>query len=95
MKIDKRTIEAVSRLAKISLLESEKESYITDFKEILSAFKTLDSIDVSSVKSSFKPVEEKNAMRDDKITKGISQKEALQYTCYHERGFFVGPKTIR
>ncbi len=94
MKIDKELIEKVSKLAKLKLNEFEKEKYIKDFKEILDAFAVLDKIEVKSVNSSFRPIEEKNILREDKVEQGISQKEALKFTKYQEDGFFVGPKTI-
>lgn len=94
MKIDKELIEKVSKLAKLNLDESEKEKYIKDFKEILNYFAILDKIDVTSVKSSFRPIEEKNILREDKVQKSITQKEALKFTAHKENGFFIGPKTI-
>ena len=94
MKIDKELIEKVSKLAKLRLDESEKDKYILDFKEILDAFAILDKIDVKSVKSSFRPIEEKNILREDKVEKSISQKEALKFTKHQEEGFFIGSKTI-
>lgn len=94
MKIDKELIEKVSKLSKLKLDESEKEKYSKEFKEILDAFAILDKIDVKSVKSSFRPIEEKNILREDKVEKSISQKEALKFTKHQEKSFFVGPKTI-
>jgi len=94
MKIDKELIEKVSKLAKLKLDESEKKKYSKDFKEILDAFVILDKIDVKYIKSSFRPIEENNVLREDIVEKSISQKEALKFTKYQEDGFFVGPKTI-
>ena len=94
MKIDKELIEKVSKLAKLKLDESEKEKYSKEFKEILDAFTILDKIDVKSVKSSFRPIEEKDILREDKVGESITQKEALKFTKYQEKGFFIGPKTI-
>jgi len=94
MKIDKELIEKVSKLSKLKLDESEKEKYSKDFKEILDAFAILDKIDVKSVKSSFRPIEKKDILREDKVGESITQKEALKFTKHQEKGFFVGPKTI-
>lgn len=94
MKIDKELIDKVSRLAKLKLNETEKGKFSKDFKEILDAFAILDKINVKGLKSSFRPIEQKNILRNDQIEKGITQEDALKFTKHKEKGLFIGPKTI-
>jgi len=94
MKITKELIEKVGRLSKLRLSEHEKEKYCEEFKDILQAFTVLDEVSVKGVRSSFKPVEEKNVLREDKASESISQEEALKFTKHEEKGFFIGPKTV-
>ena len=94
MKISKELIGKVSSLSKLKLNESEKERYTKEFEEILGSFTVLGKLDVNSVKSSFRPIEERNVLREDIIEKSISQEEALKFTKFKEKGFFIGPKTI-
>ena len=60
MKISKELIEKVSDLSKLNLSDSEKDKCIEDFEEILESFAILDKLDVESIESSFRPIEERN-----------------------------------
>ena len=94
MKIDLNLITAVSNLSKIRLSQTDKKKYQNDFKEILEAFAILREIDVKKVKSSFRPIEERNVLREDIAKESLGQKVALKFTKHKEKGFFVGPKTV-
>lgn len=93
LKIDKKLIENISNLAKLELTDSEKEKYLEDFKEILKSFEILNEISVEKTESSFRPVEEKNALRKDEETECLTQSAALKFTKDQKEGFFIGPKT--
>ena len=79
MEVNEELIKKIAGLSKLNLNQEEISKFIKDFKDILEAFKVLDEIDVKGVKSSFRPIE---------------QKEALKFTKNKEKGFFVGPGTI-
>ncbi len=94
MNVDKELIERVSKLARLKLTDDEVTKFTQDFKEILAAFRVLDEIDVSGVESSFRPIEERYVLREDKAKKSISQEESLKFTKNKENGQFVAPRTI-
>jgi aspartyl-tRNA(Asn)/glutamyl-tRNA(Gln) amidotransferase subunit C len=94
MKIDDALIRRVSTLSRLSLTDEEVRKFTKDFQEILDAFKVIDEIDVSGAKSSFRPVEERNILRDDIPAASITNKEALKFSKHTENGYFIGPKTI-
>ena len=94
IKTDKNLILKIARLSKINLKEIELKNYEKDFEEIIISFGVLNQIDVTSIKPSFRPFEEKNKIRLDVPTKCLSQEEALKFTKNKKDGFFIGPKTI-
>ena len=94
MKIDTELIQKIATLAHLELTEEEVKTFKKDFKEILNTFSILDRIDVKGTKSSFRPLEQKNILREDKIKPSLTQKETLSFTKDHKDGFFIGQKTI-
>ena len=95
MKIDRELITKVSGLAHLNLNETEIEKFEKEFKSILDYFEIIKEVNIEGVESSFRPVEQRNALREDEPGKTISQEEALMSTCNKENGFFIGPKTVK
>jgi aspartyl-tRNA(Asn)/glutamyl-tRNA(Gln) amidotransferase subunit C len=94
MQIDKKLIENVARLARLELSEDEKEGFVKDFREILSAFSLLDEVDVKKTEASFQPVELGEYTREDVVGKSLSQEEALSQTSLTSKGYFKGPRAV-
>jgi aspartyl-tRNA(Asn)/glutamyl-tRNA(Gln) amidotransferase subunit C len=94
MKVNQELTRRVAKTARLNLTKKEEELFTKDLQEILNAFKILDKIDVKSTKSSFRPIEQEDVLREDKITKCLSQSEVLKFTKNKKNGFFIGPKTI-
>jgi len=94
MKVDNKLIEHVASVARLKLSKKEIDKFKADFKEILDNFSKLDEVDVSNVEESFQPVELKNAMREDKVEKCLSQEEALSNTKLKKDGYFKGPRAV-
>ena len=91
--IDEELIQKVAQLAKLTLTQEEINKFSRDFEEILNAFRVLDEVDVSQTKSSFKPIENRDVLREDTIADCITQDAALKFTKNKQDGFFIGPKT--
>ena len=94
-KIDSDLLQRVAKNARISLTEEEKKKFLPQMQEILGSFSVLDDLDVSKEKPSFQPIEIKNAWREDKVEKCLSQEEALSNTPHKKDGYFKGPKVIQ
>lgn len=94
MEVNEELIKKIAGLSKLNLNQEEISKFTKDFKDILEAFKVLDEVDVKGVKSSYRPIEQKNVLREDKVENCLEQKEALKFTKNKEKGFFVGPGTI-
>ena len=94
MKIDQELTRRVAKTARLNLTEEEEEKFTKDLRDILKAFSILDQIDVGNTKSSFRPIEQKNNLREDQETECLTQEEVLKFTKNKRDGFFIGPKTI-
>jgi aspartyl-tRNA(Asn)/glutamyl-tRNA(Gln) amidotransferase subunit C len=94
MQIDKETVKHVAELARLKLNDKEIAQFQEELKDVLEAFSKIDEVDVKEVKPSFQPIELRNAMRDDKSTKCLTQEEALQNSPHKEDGYIKGPKAV-
>ena len=94
MQVDRKLLEHVAEVARLKLTEKEIEKFLPQLKETLEFFSKLKEINTDNVKPSFHPVELKNAMRDDKEGKCLSQDEALSLTEHKKDGYFKGPRAV-
>lgn len=94
MEVDRKLLEHVAEIARIKLSEDEIRKFLPQLKELLEFFSKLKDIDTSNEKPSFHPVELKNAMREDKEKKCLSQDEALSLTEHKKDGYFKGPRAV-
>ncbi|MBT3395183.1 Asp-tRNA(Asn)/Glu-tRNA(Gln) amidotransferase subunit GatC [archaeon] len=94
-KIDQNLIKDIAKLARLNLTKKEVLQFESDFKDVLKYFEILNELDVNNTKSSFRPIEESNVTREDKIVECIDQKEALKFSKQTKDGFFIGPRTVK
>ncbi len=94
MEIDKKLLEHVASIARISLSEEETGKFLPQLKEALEFFSQLKEVNTDNVKPSFQPFELKNAMRDDEKEECFSQDDALSLTEHKKDGYFKGPRAI-
>ena len=94
MQINQELTKNIAKTARLELTNSELEQFTLDLQEIVKAFSVLDQIDVAKTESSFRPVEQKNNLREDKETDCLTQEEVLKFTKNNRDGFFIGPKTV-
>lgn len=92
--VSKETVKRVAEIARLELSEAEVKGFSVDLAEILKAFKTLQAADTKGVEPSFQPLRMENVLREDKVEKGLSQKEALANAKLKEKGFFKGPRAV-
>ncbi|WP_435186231.1 Asp-tRNA(Asn)/Glu-tRNA(Gln) amidotransferase subunit GatC [Halobellus sp. EA9] len=85
--VDAEEVEHVAELARVDLAEDEVDAFTTQFAEILEYFEALD--EVPEVDSEPELV---NVMREDEVTEGLDQEEALRNAEETEDGFFKGPR---
>ena len=94
MKVDEALIKRVAANARLNLSNDEIKEFMPQLKEILDNFSKLDEVDTKNVTPSFQPVEIKNAVREDKKGKCLSQEDALKNTIHKKDGYFKGPRVV-
>lgn len=91
-KIDKKLLERVAKVARLSLKEEEKEKFVKQLANILEAFKEIDKVDTAKTKPSFHPQDIKNVWREDEAKKW--EWDALGNTELKEKRYFKGPRIV-
>ncbi len=94
MDVNAELVKKVASLARLQLAADEQARYAKELQEIISAFSILKEADVGDVQSAFRPVEVRNRLREDAVSKCLTQEEALQFVQHSKAGFIVGPKVI-
>lgn len=92
--ITREQVIHVSKLARINLSEKEIQKFEKDLKEILEAFKSLDSVDTEGVEPAFHPIEVRNGLREDLGSRVCSPGELLKSSAEKEDGYIKGPRVV-
>lgn len=69
MKLSKKEVEHIAKLAKIKLTEQEKEKFSKELSKILDYINILNELDTNDVKPKIQVTETFNEGREDKIIK--------------------------
>jgi aspartyl-tRNA(Asn)/glutamyl-tRNA(Gln) amidotransferase subunit C len=96
MKITKKDVEHVARLARLALSEEEKERYTAQLESILKYIDTLNKLDTSNVPPTSHVLPLSNIWREDKAepTRLGSQADILKNAPEAEGPFFKVKKVI-
>lgn len=94
MRVDEATLKRIADVARIRLSEGEAKELLKQMNEIIGSFSKISGVDTKGVHPSFQPVELRNALREDKIKPGLSQKEALSNSKLTKEGYFRGPRSV-
>ncbi|MBW6451735.1 MAG: Asp-tRNA(Asn)/Glu-tRNA(Gln) amidotransferase subunit GatC [DPANN group archaeon] len=88
-------IDKISKIARITLSEKEKENFSKDLEDVLLWLKDLDKIKVTKdIEPTFQPIETKNVTREDIVEPSLEQELALSNTENKENGYFKGPQSM-
>ncbi|MBI2675674.1 MAG: Asp-tRNA(Asn)/Glu-tRNA(Gln) amidotransferase subunit GatC [Candidatus Aenigmarchaeota archaeon] len=91
--MDEEVIRKVAKIARLKLTREEEQAFAKDLESILDSFRILQKADPKA-RPAYHPVELKDSMREDVVSKGLSQEEALENARNREKGYFKGPKAI-
>ena len=94
MSIKKDTIKYVADLARLSLTEAEEELYAKQLNDILGYMDKLNSLDTKNIEPMSHAASLGNVLREDKIRKSVSNKDALENAPEEKDGSFKVPKVI-
>ncbi|MBR9678042.1 MAG: Asp-tRNA(Asn)/Glu-tRNA(Gln) amidotransferase subunit GatC [Nanoarchaeota archaeon] len=87
-------VKKVAGVARLNLTKAETKKFSKEVKDILKMFSELDKVNVSGVEPSFHVIKTFNVVREDRVEKSLTNKEALANTEHKEKGFFKGPKSV-
>jgi aspartyl-tRNA(Asn)/glutamyl-tRNA(Gln) amidotransferase subunit C len=94
MKITKKEVEHVAKLARLELSEQEKEKLTDQLSSILTYVEKLNELDTSGVEPTSHVLDINNVMRDDVAEESLTQERALANAPDKAAGHFKVPKII-
>ena len=94
VEITEEFIKTVATNANLDLSPEEIKAFKNDFLSVLGNFEKLASADVDNCEPSFHPVKIANKIREDTVSQGISNKEALSNVKYKQDNYIRGPKIV-
>ena len=84
----------VANLARLELIEEEKERFILDMEKIISYFDKLSNLDTSEIKPTEHVIPITNVFRDDKVCNSYDREMMLMNAPSKEKGCFKVPKIM-
>ena len=94
MFIKEDTIKYVADLARLKLTQEEETLYAKQLNDILGYMDKLNSLDTKNIDPMSHAASLGNVLREDKIRKSVSNKEALENAPEEKDGSFKVPKVI-
>ncbi|MCK4325708.1 Asp-tRNA(Asn)/Glu-tRNA(Gln) amidotransferase subunit GatC [bacterium] len=95
MKISKKDVEHVAKLARLRLAEEEKEKFGKQLSEILEYVEKLNELDTEKVEPTSHVVPLKNVMREDEVRPSLPVEDVLRNAPVREGKYFKVPKIIQ
>ena len=95
MKIDKKLISDLAKLAKLNFDEKSSKAMENDLKKIIGFVNKLSEIDTDNVDPLIYLSEEINVLRKDNLTSNLSQQEALKNAPKKYSDYILVPKVIK
>ena len=94
MKVDKKLVNKVARLANLEFDEAGKEKMVSDMDKIISFIDKLEELDTENVQPLVYISEETNVLRTDKVGEHITKEEALKNAPKKDSDYFKVPKVL-
>lgn len=94
VKISKKNVEYVARLARLDVAEEEIETLTHQLNSILSYMDKLKELDTTDVEPMSHAIDVFNAFREDVVQESFPQEVALKNAPEREGGFFKVPRII-
>lgn len=94
-KINDELISKLEKLARIKILDQEREEIKADLNNIVKMFDKLEEVDTTGVKPLRHMNEQYNRLRDDVVSDMLSQDEALSNASDTQDGFIRVPKFLK
>ena len=95
MKIDKKLVDKVARLAKLEFDEAAKEKMVFDMNKMISFIDKLEEIDTESIEPLVYMSEETNVLRADEVGEHSAKEDALKNAPQKDSDYFKVPKVLK
>jgi len=95
MKINKKLISDLAKLAKLNFDEKSSKAMENDLKKIIGFVNKLSEIDTDNIDPLIYLSEEINVLRKDNLTSNLSQQEALKNAPKKDSDYILVPKVIK
>ena len=92
MKIDKKTLEKISHLARLELDASKEKEMLESLSEILTWVEKLNELDTEKIDPLTNMTMEINALREDKVGDHLDRDKGLLNAPDRDKKFFKVPK---
>lgn len=94
MSLDKKTIQHIATLSRLSVSESESEEYRQDLSNILTLVEQMKTVETKDIEPMAHPLEITCRLREDAITE-TNQRDYFQSIAPEvEQGHYLVPKVI-
>jgi aspartyl-tRNA(Asn)/glutamyl-tRNA(Gln) amidotransferase subunit C len=94
MKLTKKDVEYVAKLARLELNEEEKEKYTLQLAQILEYVSKLEQLNTQNIEPTSHVLSLENVFRDDEVKPSLSRDEVLANAPETEDGYFKVKKVI-
>jgi aspartyl-tRNA(Asn)/glutamyl-tRNA(Gln) amidotransferase subunit C len=95
MKIDKKLILRLERLAMLELSEGEREQLQGEMNDMLGMISKLESLDTTNVEPLIHLSKRSDVMRADEVKNQVTVEAALKNAPNHNGQYFKVPKVIK
>jgi aspartyl-tRNA(Asn)/glutamyl-tRNA(Gln) amidotransferase subunit C len=92
--IDKKTLEHVSKLAKIGLNEQEMDEFLPQIRSILNLFDEINSVDTDTIEPTFHVFGLKNVFREDEVKPSLDKEDVLKNVPKKEKDYVKSPRIL-
>ena len=94
MKITRKEVEHVAKLARLELVEEEMQTYTEQLNSILEYATMLQGVDTEDIVPTAHAVPLKNVLREDEVEPSLDREKVLINAPKSENGFFKVPKIV-
>lgn len=90
----KINVKQLAKLANLTLSEKQLYDLEISIPSVVSYMDEIKNLNVDAIEETSRVTEESNVLREDIVTKSLSQEEALQNAKKTYKGFFVVPNVF-
>ncbi len=94
MGIDRQTVAAVAKLARLELSQDKIDLFAAQLDDVLAYMEKLNGLDTAGVEPMYSPVEHVSVMRPDEARKRFERSDVLGNAPETDGTFFVVPRIL-